>query len=450
MSAEFAYLSHFLKQRSGLDLSADKQYLLDSRLRPVARKHGLDGIAALVAALKHPDKAALGDEVVEAMTTNESFFFRDKTPFDQFREIIVPELLPQRSSMRKLRIWCAAASTGQEPYSLGMELREMQAKLANWSIDIIGTDLSPQVLEKARAGIYSQFEVQRGLPVQLLVKYFEQKGEMWQLAPQIRAMVDYRIQNLLDDFSRLGKFDIVFCRNVLIYFDAPTKSDVLARIRKQLAPDGYLVLGASETIIGLSDDFELVDGSRGLYRPKSAANSQAPPMVAAGGGASMPAMAAPAPGPSAAAGAGPRPAGLVQAGQPMTARAPLGTAPSTGVPSLRAPSSTTPAATNGAGHGSSMGGASLGAGTPPRPVVPSADRNKAAAPIPFRPGNPVGFETADGHSTQAGGPITVSPANMRTAPPPPSPSRGTGLTPPAKPAAGSAVTPPRPVFKPKD
>src|SRR5881394_1083725 len=168
-------------------LSADKQYLVESRLNPVSRKAGLASLGDLVAKLKGGN-ADLTVDVVEAMTTNESFFFRDKIPFDHFRDAIMPSLLVSRAKEKRVRIWCAAASTGQEPYSLAMCLKEMKDKLSGWRIEIIGTDLSLEVLEKAKAGVYSQFEVQRGLPIQMLVKYFIQTGDTWQISPEIRAM----------------------------------------------------------------------------------------------------------------------------------------------------------------------------------------------------------------------------------------------------------------------
>jgi chemotaxis protein methyltransferase CheR len=176
-------------------------------------------------------------------------------------------LLTARASQRHLRIWCAAASTGQEPYSLAMCLKEMAGQIAGWRIEILGTDLSNEVLEKAKAGIYSQFEVQRGLPIQLLVKYFAQVGESWQISPEMRGMVQYKPLNLLHNFSHLGAFDVVFCRNVLIYFDQETKVDVFERIAKVIAPDGFLVLGAAETVVGLTDAFKPLPDQRGLYVP---------------------------------------------------------------------------------------------------------------------------------------------------------------------------------------
>jgi chemotaxis protein methyltransferase CheR len=264
---DYDFVCKLLKQRSGLILSADKQYLVESRLLPIARKVGLANLSDLVSRLKAPGSEPLTVAVVEAMTTNESFFFRDKIPFDHFREDIIPALLAARAGQRRLRIWCAAASTGQEPYSLAICLKEMGHQLAGWRIEILGTDISVGVLEKARAGVYSQFEVQRGLPIQMLVKYFTQNGDMWQIAPDIRAMVQFRPLNLLTDFSHLGKFDVVFCRNVLIYFDQETKIDVLERIARVSEPDGYLVLGAAETVVGLTDAFRPVPERRGLYAP---------------------------------------------------------------------------------------------------------------------------------------------------------------------------------------
>jgi chemotaxis protein methyltransferase CheR len=283
---EYDYLRKLLKERSGLVLSSDKQYLVESRLLPIARKSGLTGLGELVQKIKTPGTEALIVEVVEAMTTNESFFFRDKIPFDHFRDAIMPSLVAARAKQRRVRIWCAAASTGQEPYSLAMCLKEMAGQISGWRVEIIATDLSQEVLEKAKAGIYSQFEVQRGLPIQLLVKYFTQIGETWQIAPEIRSMVQYRPFNLLSDFGQLGIFDVVYCRNVLIYFDQQTKVDVLERIARIAEPDGFLVLGAAETVVGLTEAFKPIPERRGLYLPNKAAiaaKSAAPRLAAVGG-----------------------------------------------------------------------------------------------------------------------------------------------------------------------
>jgi chemotaxis protein methyltransferase CheR len=274
--AEYDYLRQFLKSRSGLVLSNEKQYLIESRLLPVARKAGLQSIAALVAKLKEPRETVLAEAVVEAMTTNESFFYRDKTPFEHFTQMMMPELLKARASQKKIRIWCAAASTGQEPYTLAMCLKEMESKLAGWRIEILGTDISNEVLDRAKAGTYTQFEVQRGLPIQLLLKYFTQQGESWTISPQLRSMVQWKKFNLLDSFAGFGQFDIVFCRNVLIYFDQATKVDILGRIAKTMAPDGFLVLGAAETVVGLTDAFKPAPDRRGLYVPAAAIAQPAP------------------------------------------------------------------------------------------------------------------------------------------------------------------------------
>jgi chemotaxis protein methyltransferase CheR len=267
---DFDYLRKLLHERSGLMLSAEKQYLAESRLLPVARRHGLTTLSELIAKLKVRSASALGIEVVEAMTTNETFFFRDKMPFEHFRQTMMPALIAARAREKRIRIWCAAASTGQEPYSLAMVLHEMSAALSGFRIDIVATDLSGDVLERAKVGIYSQFEVQRGLPIQNLVKFFSQIGDGWQISSEIRAMAQFRTLNLLNDFSPLGTFDIVFCRNVLIYFDQATKIGVFDRIAKQMPDDGYLVLGAAETTVGLTDGFKPVPDKRGLYAPNVA------------------------------------------------------------------------------------------------------------------------------------------------------------------------------------
>jgi chemotaxis protein methyltransferase CheR len=277
---DYDYLRKLLKDHSGLDLSSDKQYLLESRLLPLARKVGLSGIGELVQKLRGGSTACI-TQVVEAMTTNETFFFRDKVPFDHFREAIMPEVLKSRANRKSVRIWCAAGSTGQEPYSLAMCLKEMGAALSGWRVEILATDLSQEVLEKSKAGLYSQFEVQRGLPIQLLVKYFKQTGELWQINADLRAMVQHRQLNLLHDFGSLGMFDVIFCRNVLIYFDQDTKINIFNRLAKVIEPDGFLVLGAAETVVGLTEAFRPFTDRRGLYRPNAAAGANARPAVGA-------------------------------------------------------------------------------------------------------------------------------------------------------------------------
>jgi len=276
---DYDFLRKFLKERSGLELSTDKQYLVESRLTPLARKTGLAGISDLAQKLRS-GATALATEVVEAMTTNETFFFRDKIPFDHLRETVVPALLKARGSRRRLRIWCAASSTGQEPYSIAMCLKEMSTELAGWHVEIVATDLSVGVLEKSKAGLFSQFEVQRGLPIQLLVKYFTQVGELWQINADIRAMVQHRQLNLLQDFSHLGKFDVIFCRNVLIYFDPETKSMIFDRLCQSLEADGVLALGAAESVVGISDAFRPFPEKRGLYLPNAERSARPAPMAA--------------------------------------------------------------------------------------------------------------------------------------------------------------------------
>ncbi|HEY1722853.1 MAG TPA: protein-glutamate O-methyltransferase CheR [Magnetospirillaceae bacterium] len=270
----FACLSALLKKRSGLILTEDKGYLVESRLNPVAQKHGLPNLDALFVALQRGNEA-LAAAVTEAMTTNETSFFRDTKPFDMFRKEVLPEILERKAATRSLRIWSAAASTGQESYSLAMLLREEAAKLAGWRIEIVGTDISEAALKQARAGIFSHFEVQRGLPAAMLVKYFEKVDGSWQINSLIRSMVQFRSFNLLDNLSPLGSFDVIFCRNVLIYFDVETKGQVLAAMSKRMNDKAVLFLGGAETVLGVSEQFEPVPGSRGLYRVAGGASKPA-------------------------------------------------------------------------------------------------------------------------------------------------------------------------------
>jgi len=275
--SDYEYLRKLLKERSGLDLSAEKQYLVEGRLVPLARKAGVPGIPELVQKMKGGAEA-LTAEVVEAMTTNETFFFRDKVPFDHLKDTVLPALIKARAARRALRFWCAASSTGQEPYSIAMLLKETAA-LSGWRTEIIATDLSQAVLEKSKAGLFSQFEVQRGLPIQMLVKYFKQEGEFWQVNADIRAMVQHKQLNLLQDFSHLGTFDVIFCRNVLIYFDQPTKASIFERMSRMIEPDGVLMLGAAESVVGITDTFKPYPDRRGMYCLNAA--RAAPRMAAA-------------------------------------------------------------------------------------------------------------------------------------------------------------------------
>lgn len=280
----FKFLAQFLKDESGLIITEEKGYLVDSRLVPIARKRGIADLDELVVAVRGKKDANLNNDVVEAMTTNESFFFRDIKPFESLKNTVLPQLIPARkaANAKKIRIWSAACSSGQEPYTIAMILKENPALLQGLEVEIVGTDLSNDILAKAQEGIYTQFEAQRGLPIQLLMKYFSQVGEHWQINEEIRNSVQLQKANLLEDLNKFGKFDIVFCRNVLIYFEAPTKSEVLSRIRTMMPNDGYLFLGAAETVVGISDKFKTIAGERGVYATDLAADPApvaAPPIA---------------------------------------------------------------------------------------------------------------------------------------------------------------------------
>jgi chemotaxis protein methyltransferase CheR len=250
--SDFELIAQLLKERSGLALSKDKAYLLESRLNPVARKWNFAGFDELAQAIRAGKDEALLVHVTEAMTTNESFFFRDQKPFEQFANLVLPHMIEHRAAKKIIRIWSAACSSGQEPYTLAMLLKENAQKLAGWRVEIVATDLSREILDKAKEGMYSQFEVQRGLPINLLVKYFKQNGDRWQIDGGIRDMVKFQQFNLLGNPSTLGRFDIIFCRNVLIYFDRPTQERLLTRFAGYLESGRFLFLGHSETLLGLN------------------------------------------------------------------------------------------------------------------------------------------------------------------------------------------------------
>ncbi|MGH6871158.1 MAG: CheR family methyltransferase [Rhizomicrobium sp.] len=255
-----ALLADLLQRRSGLAIGADKARLIESKLAPVARRFGYRGCGEMLAELPWPPEE-LAEAITDAMTTNESSFFRDRAPFEQFRERIVPALCAARSGRKRLRIWCAAAAAGQEAYTLAMILAEMGLAADGWKIDLIATDLSRTAIARAREGVYSQYEAQRGLSVQMLVDNFTQEGANWRVAERLRRMVTFRAFNLLDHFGWLGEIDIVFCRNVLMYLEPHSKAAVLDKIAAALAPDGYLVLGAKENAPGWTED-----SVRGIYR----------------------------------------------------------------------------------------------------------------------------------------------------------------------------------------
>jgi chemotaxis protein methyltransferase CheR len=264
-SAAFATLSGLLKARSGLVIGQDKIYLLETRLGAILRREKLPDLNALAEATRKPGAANLIRDVVEAMTTNESFFFRDDKPFQHFRSVALPKLSAARAAGTPLRIWSAASSSGQEAYSLAMILQESKPTIGDRRCEIIGTDIARDQLTRAKEALYTQFEVQRGLPIQLLMKHFQKEDTNWRLVPAIRSMVRFQEFNLLSDPKALGRFDVVFCRNVLIYFDQPTKTQVLEAIAAQMPRDGILYLGGAETVLGLTGRFAPLPGERGVY-----------------------------------------------------------------------------------------------------------------------------------------------------------------------------------------
>jgi chemotaxis protein methyltransferase CheR len=260
-----SYLRELVYRRSAIVLHADKTYLIDSRLAPLAREAGLASIDELVGRIRREDAGApLVRRVIEAMTTNETLFFRDLHPFEALKNRILPELIRARWGKRRLRIWCAAASTGQEPYSIAMTIREHFPEIAAWDIKIIATDINAAVLERARAATYRQLEVNRGLPVAMLVKYFERQGADWAIKPVVKDMVEFKELNLLDPWS-IGPQDIVFIRNVLIYFDLETKRLLLGRVRNLLEQDAFLVLGGAETTNNIDHQYVPVKIGGGVY-----------------------------------------------------------------------------------------------------------------------------------------------------------------------------------------
>jgi chemotaxis protein methyltransferase CheR len=277
----FDTLASLLRAGSGLVIGPDKTYLLETRLAGIIKQHGLRDLDALADRVRAGGAGAIERAIIEAMTTNESFFFRDDKPFVHFRTHALPQLLANRPQTAKLRIWSAAASSGQEAYSLAMILAECKAQMSARAVEIIGTDISTEQLTRAREGLYTQFEVQRGLPMQYLVKYFRKDGQNWRVADAVRAMASFREWNLLQDLRALGQFDVVFCRNVLIYFDQPTKTRALEAIARQMPADGLLYLGGAETVLGITDRFVAIPGARGVYGLAGKTQAASPPAALA-------------------------------------------------------------------------------------------------------------------------------------------------------------------------
>jgi chemotaxis protein methyltransferase CheR len=263
MQPGFAEVAGLVRRRAGIVLTEDKSYLLETRLGPVLARFGFASLGALGAKLRALPEEALERAVVEALTTHESSFFRDGKPFEHLRAAL-PKLLAARGAGDRLRIWSAACSTGQEAYSVAMLATETLGTAAQ-RLDILATDISADVVGRAKEGSFSQFEVQRGLPIRALMTHFHQEGARWRIKPALRAMVRFEERNLLAECAALGRFDVIFSRNVLIYFDPPTKTRVLEMMARQLAPDGVLYLGAAETVIGLTERLAPIPGERGAY-----------------------------------------------------------------------------------------------------------------------------------------------------------------------------------------
>ena len=261
----FETLATLLKTRSGLVIGQDKLYLLETRLANILKREHLANLNRLAERLRGPGCESLAADVVEAMTTNESFFFRDDKPFTHFRQRALPYVIAHRPSGSTIRVWSAASSSGQEAYSLAMIVTELRPQLGDRKVEILGTDIAREQVARARSGVYSQFEVQRGLPVQLLMKHFRKEDAGWRIGQPLRDMVQFREFNLLGDLRSLGRFDIVFCRNVLIYFDQTTKARVLNAAAAQMAPDGFLYLGGAETVMGITQRFMPLPQERGVY-----------------------------------------------------------------------------------------------------------------------------------------------------------------------------------------
>ena len=253
---DFEFVSALVRQEAAIVLDKGKEYLVETRLSPIAKKNGFAGLAELVAALRQPAAKALRADVVEALTTNETSFFRDVEPFEMLRRTILPEVIADKRATKRLSIWCAASSTGQEPYTLAMLLRENFPELTGWDVRIVATDISREVLERARSGVFSQLEVNRGLPAKYLVKYFEKTEEGYKMKEDVRRLVRFEEMNLIKPFTLISDIDIVFMRNVLIYFDVTVKKEILAKTRKIMKSKGYLFLGAAETTMNLDDKFE--------------------------------------------------------------------------------------------------------------------------------------------------------------------------------------------------
>lgn len=253
---DFDYVRTLVHKKAAIVVEEEKAYLVEARLQPLALREGLESVGALIARLRDAPPARLQQAVVEAMTTNETSFFRDLKPFEVLERVILPELLERRRGERQLAIWSAAASTGQEPYSIALLLRERFPQLRDWNVRIIASDLSSEVLNKARAGVYNRVELNRGMRDSMVRRNFHPRGAAWQVTDEVRRLIEFRQLNLIEPWPALPPLDIVFLRNVLIYFDVATKKAILERVRDRLRPDGYLFLGGAETTMNLDDRFK--------------------------------------------------------------------------------------------------------------------------------------------------------------------------------------------------
>lgn len=267
-AADFAFIANLVRQRCALVLEPGKEYLVKSRLLPLAQRHGLEGIAPLIDRLRGSDNG-LTTEVVEAMVTTETSFFRDIHPFETLKKTVLPQLIEARRAQRQLNIWFAASSSGQEPYSVALILKEWFPELSGWRLNLSATDISHEMLNRSRAGRYTQVEVNRGLPTPLLLKWFRQEGAYWELDDRIRSMVTFSPLNLAQPWPAMPRWDLVFLRNVMIYFDNEVKKVILGRVSRLLSKDGYLLLGGAETTLSLDDSYHrIVALKAGFYQLK--------------------------------------------------------------------------------------------------------------------------------------------------------------------------------------
>jgi chemotaxis protein methyltransferase CheR len=266
---DFQFVSQLVRERSAIVLEVEKSYLLEARLTPLARAEGFVSLEALIGQMRAQPFNGLHRKAVEAMTTNETSFFRDLHPFEALKKVAIPEVLARRGADRELTIWCAACSSGQEPYTIAMTLMDAFPELAGWKVKILATDLSSEMVARSKAGRYGQIEVNRGLPATHLIRYFEKKGTEWSVKPEVRKWCEFRELNLIEPWGTMPRLDVVFLRNVLIYFDVETKRSILSNVTRVLQPWGYLFLGGAETTINLGDAFERVQFDKaGCYRLK--------------------------------------------------------------------------------------------------------------------------------------------------------------------------------------